>query len=92
MFAYVLIVCLLIIAYCVIRDSAIVGSSVLSVQPVSSIEHYGTHSAYVPGVYTGYIPMSELRPNIPDGLPRCIDGDSLRPCWDMENGQVIIQN
>lgn len=52
----------------------------------------GYHRAYVPGVYNGYIPFYEIYPMVPNGIPRCIDGDSVLPCWDVESGQIIINN
>jgi hypothetical protein len=54
--------------------------------------HGGYHRAYVPGIYTGYIPDVDLLPIIPNNLPQCIDGDSLRPCWTINNGAVSINH
>lgn len=54
---------------------------------------HGFHSAWVPGVYTGYIPLYELDPLVPRGINRCIDGDPMRPCWiaDGSNGIEILR-
>lgn len=51
----------------------------------------GYSGDYIPMSGAGYIPLYQLMQPTPD-IPRCIDGDSVRPCWkDTGNGIITVR-